>query len=328
MESKALKTIRRLTVCTALTSAIAVPMMSQAAEKATIYQAFQSILYLPLYVAMDKGLFEKQGLEVKKVTANGGAQGVAAVIGGNADFSLQDPMTAVLAKIKGGTTKTVAMVVSGVPVWVAVPGNSPVKSLKDMNGQTIATAIPPSTSTYLFQNTLKENGQTSSVKLNTVSVGTELSPVTAGRAAGAVLYQPQLEQAVANGYRIVHDYAKQFNGVYAFSTINTADATIKNKPELVHKFVSGIAAAEKLMKSNPEIAREVARKEFPTLDPKVVDSAVDRMLSQNIYPANPSVSEEAFNNALNLQISIGNIKQGQVSYATEVDNTFAANVSK
>eukprot|EP01036_Dinobryon_divergens_P017500 gene17500-23771_t len=36
-------------------------------------------------------------------TSRGGAQGVAAVIGGHADFSLQDPMTAVLANLKGAS---------------------------------------------------------------------------------------------------------------------------------------------------------------------------------------------------------------------------------
>ena len=35
---------------------------SAAALKATVSQAFQSMLYLPLYVALDEGLFEKAGI--------------------------------------------------------------------------------------------------------------------------------------------------------------------------------------------------------------------------------------------------------------------------
>ena len=81
-----------------------------APEKVVVYQAFQSIQYLPLYVAIDKGLFAQNGLDVQKVTAGSGAQGVAAVIGGHADFSLQDPMTAVLANLKGATLVNVANV--------------------------------------------------------------------------------------------------------------------------------------------------------------------------------------------------------------------------
>jgi NitT/TauT family transport system substrate-binding protein len=298
-----------------------------AAEKAVIYQAFQSIQYLPLYVAMSEGLFTKHGLEVQKVTAGGGAQGVAAVIGGHADFSLQDPMTAVLANLKGASLTNVAMVVSGVPVWMVAPGDSPIKSVADLKDQTISAALPPSTSTYLLQNLLKEKGL-SAVKLNTVAIGTEISPVTAGRAAAATLYQPQVEQALASGYKIVHDFAKQYNGVYAFSTIDTLKSTVQKRPQMVQSFVNAIADAEKLMQTSPQIAYKVAVAEFPSLEKAVVEAAVKRMLEQKIYPATPSISREAFQAGLDLQISIGNIKKGEVTYESAVDNSFAEKASK
>ncbi|WDZ94520.1 ABC transporter substrate-binding protein [Herbaspirillum sp. WKF16] len=323
-----MKSIRNTLGTALLAIGCAAAAPSMAAEKAVIYQAFQSIQYLPLYVAINEGLFTKRGLEVQKVTAGSGAQGVAAVIGGHADFSLQDPMTAVLANLKGASLINVAMVVAGVPVWTVAPGNSPVKSITDLKDQTISTAIPPTTSTYLLQSLLKQKGLDASVKLNTVAIGTEISPVTAGRAAAATLYQPQVEQALANGYKIVHDFAKQYDGVYAFSTIDTLKSTIEKKPQMVQSFVSGIADAEKLMQASPEVAYKVAIAEFPQLEQSVVRAAVKRMLDQKIYPATPSISKEAFQAGLDLQISIGNIKAGQVSYDSAVDNSFAEKAGK
>lgn len=322
MESRTMKYFRTLLGSTLIAASCAAAPTAFGAEKAVIYQAFQSIQYLPLYVAMNEGLFTKYGLEVQKVTAGGGAQGVAAVIGGHADFSLQDPMTAVLANLKGASLVNVAMVVAGVPVWMVAPPNSPIKSVADLKDQTISAALPPSTSTYLLQNLLKEKGL-SGVKLNTVSIGTEISPVTAGRAAAATLYQPQVEQALANGYKIVHDFAKQYDGVYAFSTIDTLKSTIQKRPQMVQSFVSAIADAEKLMQTSPQVAYRVAVAEFPTLEKNVVEAAVKRMLDQKIYPATPSISKAAFQAGLDLQISIGNIKTGEVTYDSAVDNSFA-----
>ncbi|UIN22777.1 ABC transporter substrate-binding protein [Herbaspirillum frisingense] len=322
-----MKSIRKASAAALLCIGCFGSSVAMAAEKAVIYQAFQSIQYLPLYVAMGEGLFAKRGLEVQKVTAGGGAQGVAAVIGGHADFSLQDPMTAVLANLKGASLTNVAMVVAGVPVWTVAPANSPINSLADFKDRTISTAIPPSTSTYLLQNLLKEKGL-SSVKLNTVAIGTEISPVAAGRADAATLYQPQVEQALANGYKIVHDFAKQYNGVYAFSTIDTLKSTVEKKPQLVQSFVAGIADAEKLMQSNPEVAYKVAIAEFPQLDPTVVRAAVKRLLEQKVYPATPVISREAFQAGLDLQIAIGNVKPGQVTYESAVDNSFAEKTTK
>ena len=326
MESRTMKYFRTLLGSTLIAASCAAAPTAFGAEKAVIYQAFQSIQYLPLYVAMNEGLFTKHGLEVQKVTAGGGAQGVAAVIGGHADFSLQDPMTAVLANLKGASLVNVAMVVSGVPVWMVAPPNSPIKSVADLKDQTISAALPPSTSTYLLQNLLKEKGL-SNVKLNTVSIGTEISPVTAGRAAAATLYQPQVEQALANGYKIVHDFAKQYDGVYAFSTIDTLKSTIQKRPQMVQSFVSAIADAEKLMQTSPQVAYRVAVAEFPTLEKSVVEAAVKRMLDQKIYPATPSISKPAFQAGLDLQISIGNIKAAEVTYDSAVDNSFAEKAS-
>jgi len=297
-------------------SALAAP------DKVVVYQAFQSIQYLPLYVAMDKGFFAQNGLDVQKVTAGGGAQGVAAVIGGHADFSLQDPMTAVLANLKGATLVNVANVVAGVPVWIVTPPGSALKSQADLAGKTVSTALPPTTSTYLLQRLIKQE-KLADVNLNTVQIGTELAPVTAGRAVAAALYEPQVDQGIAAGYKILYAFPKDYPGGYAFSTIDTLASTIKSKPAMVAAFVKSIAQAEALIQQSPDAAKAVAVAQFPTLDRKVVETAVGRLINQKIYAATPDISEQAFRNALDLQEYIGNIKPGSVTYDSAVDNSFA-----
>jgi len=298
-----------------------------AAEPVVVYQAFQSIQYLPLYVAIDKGIFAKNGLDVQKVTAGSGAAGVAAVIGGHADFSLQDPMTAVLANLKGASLVNVANVVAGVPVWIIAPPDSPLKQAGDLAGKSVSTALPPSTSTYLLQRLIKEQNL-QNVALNTVQIGTELAPVSAGRSQAAALYEPQVDTGLASGYKIVYAFPKAYPGDYAFSTMDTLASTIKAKPKMVAAFVKSIGEAEALILQSPDIAKAVAKTEFPSLDPKIVDNAVARLIDQKIYASTPEISEQAFKNALALQESIGNIKPGSVTYASAVDNSFAATVAR
>ncbi|WP_321870738.1 ABC transporter substrate-binding protein [Paraburkholderia tropica] len=306
---------------------LSVQVSARAAEPVTVYQAFQSIQYLPLYVAIDKGIFAKNGLDVKKVTAGSGAAGVAAVIGGHADFSLQDPMTAVLANLKGANVMAVANVVAGVPVWVIAPPDAGVHQPGDMSSKSVATALPPSTSTYLLQRLIKDQ-KIEKVSLNTVQLGTELAPVSAGRSQAAAVYEPQADTGIAQGYKVVYGFPKAYPGGYAFSTIDTAASTIKDKPQMVAAFVKSIGEAEALIHQSPDTAKAVAKTEFPSLDAKIVDAAVGRLIDQNIYAPTPEISEQAFRNALDLQESIGNIKPGSVSYASAVDNSFAAAAAK
>ena len=298
-----------------------------APEKVVVYQAFQSIQYLPLYVGINKGLFAKNGLDVQKVTAGSGAAGVAAVIGGHADFSLQDPMTAVLANLKGASLVNVAGVVAGVPVWILVPKDSTLKTPADLAGKSVATGLNPTTSTYLLQRLIKQEN-IANVSLNTVQLGTELAPVTAGRSVAATLYEPQVDQGLAAGFKILYGFPKAYPGGYAFSTMDTLASTIKNKPQMVAAFVKGVAEAEALIQKSPETAKAVAEAEFPTLSKEVVDNAVQRLIDQKIYAETPSISEAAFKNALELQQDVGNIKPGSVTYAAAVDNSFAEAAAK
>ena len=57
-------------------------------KKVVLSQAFQSMLYLPLYVAIDEGFFTQQGLDLTKETAGAPTVALSAVISGSAQFSI------------------------------------------------------------------------------------------------------------------------------------------------------------------------------------------------------------------------------------------------
>ncbi|MDB5028397.1 MAG: myristoyl transferase [Candidatus Eremiobacteraeota bacterium] len=297
----------------------------QKTEQVTVAQAFQSVQYLPLYVGIDKGFFKKHGLDVVKTTAGGGANGVASVIQGSAMFSLQDPMTAVLANLKGAKLRNVAAVVNGVPVWLIVKKDAPIKSVADLAGKTISTAIPPSTSTYLLRDILAK--QHVKATEQDVLIGTEIAPLLAGKVDAAAVYEPYVEQALAQGCRVLYEFAKAVPGGYAFSTITAADSTIQNKPQTVQAFVSALDEAIHYMHADPAGATEVAVSEFPQLSPEIVRASVKRMFQDDVYPKSAMIEPSAFANALALQVAIGNIKSEAVTYAAAIDPQFAKKVA-
>jgi NitT/TauT family transport system substrate-binding protein len=307
-------------------SAVARPAFAADMEKVVVAQAFQSLLYLPLYVGIDKGYFTKRGVDVTKVTAGSGANGIAQVLSGSATFSLQDPMTMVLANIKGASMKTVASCVDGVPAWIVVMKDSPIKTVADLKGKTIATAIPPSTSTYLLQRLLQ--GKNIAATTQTVLLGTEVAPLLAGKVDAAAVYEPYLEDAITQGARVLYEFSSSAQGGYAFSSFDALTSTIAARPKAVQAFVAGVDDAIKAIASDPAAATDVAIKEFPSLAPDIVRAGIKRMLREKVYPHSALVSPAAFDNALALQTSIGNIKPGAVSYAGMVDPTFAQKLAK
>jgi NitT/TauT family transport system substrate-binding protein len=293
---------------------------SAAALKATVSQAFQSMLYLPLYVAIDEGLFEKAGIDVTKETAGAPSVALSAVISKSAQFSIHGPEWTAVAASKGAPVNIIANVVNGAAVWIATASDFPYTDVHSLKGQTIVTGLMPTTSTSLFLKLLKENGMSKDdVTMTQVQIGSEPGPLLAGQAKVGVMYEPGLDQVVAKGMKVVLGFPQQY-GPYAFSAVSARKDV---DPAVAQAFVNGMQAAIQLMQSDPGKAVAVAKKEFPTLDPVVVETAVKRMMSDKVYPESVDITPAALKIALDTQIALGNLA-GQPDYATFVRRDFIA----
>lgn len=274
-------------------------------KKITISQAFQSMLYLPLYVGINNGAFQKQGLDVTKETAGAPSAALAAVISGSAHFSLHGPEWPAIAASKGAPVQIVANCVNGAAVWIATTPDFKFNSVKDLKGETIVTGQMPTTSTSLLLKLLKENGMDAEkdIKMMQVPLGSEIGAFVAGQAKVAIMYEPGLDQAVAKGMKVVLGFPKLY-GPYAFSTITSrTDAD----PDTIQRFVNGMDAALRSIRSDPAGAIAIAKKEFPTLDPSVVEAAVKRMIEDKVYPSSVDITPAALKVSMDTQIALGNL---------------------
>lgn len=285
-------------------SLLAAPALA-ANTKVTISQAFQSMLYLPLYVALDEGMFTKRGLDVTKETAGSPSAALSAVLSGSAQFSLHGPEWAAIAASKGAPVHAVANVVNGAAVWIATTPDFKFTGVKSLKGQTVITGQMPTTSTSLFLKLLKENGLDGQkdVSMIQVPIGSEIGPFLAGQAKIAVMYEPGLDQAVAKGMKVVLGFPKLY-GPYQFSAIV---ARLDANKDTTERFAEGIELALRYLHKNRAGALAVAKKEFPTLDPMVVEGAVNRMISENVYPPSVNITPQALKVAMDTQIALGNL---------------------
>src|ERR1700722_6172942 len=278
---------------------------SAAGTKVVISQAFQSALYLPFYVAIDEGFFEKEGLDVTKETAGAPSVALSAVLSGSAQFSIHGPEWTAIAASKGAPVDIIANVVNGAAVWIATTPDFKFDSIKDIKGQKVVTGLMPTTSTSLFIKLLKENGMDAKtdVDMIQVAIGSEPGPFVAKQADVAVMYEPGLDQAVAKGMKVVLGFPKSY-GAYAFSAV-TARKDID--PDTAQRVVNAMEMAMRFMTKNEPRTVEIAKKEFPTLDPVVVEAAVKRMLNDGVYPPSVDITPEALKVSMDTQIALGNL---------------------
>ena len=274
-------------------------------KKVTLSQAFQSMLYLPLYVAIDEGFFTQQGLALTKETAGAPTVALSAVISGSAQFSIHGPEWTAIAASKGAPVDIIANVVNGAAVWIATAPDFKFDSIKDIKGQKVVTGLMPTTSTSLFIKLLKENGMDAKtdVDMIQVAIGSEPGPFVAKQADVAVMYEPGLDQAVAKGMKVVLGFPKSY-GAYAFSVVTARNDV---DPDTAQRVVNGMEMALRFMARDEAKTVEIAKKEFPTLDPVVVEAAVKRMLADGVYPTSVDITADALKVSMDTQIALGNL---------------------
>jgi NitT/TauT family transport system substrate-binding protein len=290
-----------------------------------VTEAFHGLLYLPVYVAKHEGVFQKYNISVPVIRAAGsGPTALASVLAGEAAFSVHGPEHVGFAQERGGKAKAVSAVANSAPVWILGRKDISYAKPEDLKGKKITVGLAPGTSNTLLKRFLAENKlvDKKDVFVTEVQNGSELGPVLAGQSDFSVAYQPQIEQGISQGLKIVHTFTTAYPE-YAFSTINTSQQLIDKNPDLVNRFVRSINDALKLMHANPDVAKAVARKEFASLDVTVVNNAVQRMLDNNVYPKGVTITEAALKTAIDMQKYVGNIKT-DMKYSDIVNPSFAA----
>lgn len=287
-----------------------------------INEAFHSLLYLPVYVAKHEGLFNEQNIDVPVVrSAGSGPAALASVLSGESQFSVHGPEHVGFAQEQGGSGKAISAVANSAPVWVLAKPDLAYSTPADLEGKEIVVGLAPGTSNTLIRRFIEDAGLEGKVKVTEVQNGSELGPVLSGRGDIAVAYQPQVEQGISQGLEVIHAFTDDYPE-YAFSTINTSQELIDENPDLVSRFITAINNSLSLIHADADKAKAVARLEFGDLKGDVVDAAVQRMIDNNVYPENVTITEGAFTNAIEMQQFVGNIK-GEMYYDDIVDASFA-----
>ena len=234
-----MKSVSKLLSAIALGTALAHQPAVAADKMDTILvtEAFHSLLYLPVYVAKHEGHFKNHGLDVPVVrSAGSGPTALASVLAGESQFSVHGPEHVGFAQEKGGKAKAISAVANSAPVWVLARQEVEFSSPADLKGKKVVVGLAPGTSNTLLKRMIadaKLSPQTD-VTVTEVQNGSELGPVIAGRADIAVAYQPQVEQGLSQGLKVIYEFPKDYPE-YAFSTINTSQQLIDSNPDLVKR---------------------------------------------------------------------------------------------
>ena len=306
-----------------LTGLLPVAAAAQDLKKVRFTEAVHNLGYINLYVGQHAGIFEKHGLDLEVSAAGGDTQAFAAVLGGSADFAIGDATMVQMSREQGGPGVVVGTVVQRAHYFGVSKNLEPMSDPSEFEGLTIVTSPDPNTNFSVAKRMLESAGLTigQDAQILQVNPGTEIGAMLAGQADMAIAYQPSVSSALAQGAQVVFDFAS-YVGPFCNTGIMVLPSTIERDPEMVQALVTAFEEASRLTYADPDFAKEVAKKEFPDLDPAVVEAAIDAQLEYRIPAETVIVQRDQWDNLMDMQVYLKNV-QGTVPFEEIIDNSFA-----
>jgi NitT/TauT family transport system substrate-binding protein len=114
------------------------------------------------------GIFKKHGITLEMIYTSGSGETLQPLIAGSVEFGLAvGTLGALAAYSKGAPVRIIGAEATGAADYWYVKASSPIKSLKDLNGRTIAYSTAGSSTESVVRAFIKENGLTSAKAMST-----------------------------------------------------------------------------------------------------------------------------------------------------------------
>ncbi|WP_202319163.1 MetQ/NlpA family ABC transporter substrate-binding protein [Archaeoglobus neptunius] len=210
---------------------------------------------LPLVVARDEGIFEKYGLNVEIISFNSALERDAALMAGEVDAVVTDPLAVILLNDRGYDVRIVTICLGekpdeGVFAVLAAP-NSKINSVDDLEGKKVA--ISSNTIIEYVTDIMLSGINYTKVEIKQIPV--RMRTLLDGKVDAATLPEPLASYAVSQGAKLVIADSMMNESVTQTVIAFRGDFIDKNKDE-VKKFLDAYAEAVKTINGNKDRYRD------------------------------------------------------------------------
>lgn len=277
-------------------------------QKTTVAQYGHLLIYYPIYLANQKGFYEKNNLDVTFVSTGGDDKTFAAVSSKSAFFGVADPVFVAIAREKGLNATVVGTLIDGAPMWIISKEKINMESEDALQNKRIMTYPSPSTSYTLLSEIIKTlKPKTAGATIVQGAFGTEMAMVESNQADAIYSIEPVVSTAVENGYNVIFSAMDSF-GQMSFTGISVLDESIVNAPEIIKSFLLSVQQAIDFLNSHFDEAVELAVQEFPETKKSIIRNALKRMIDEKVIPDTLKTSEVSWSKALEIRKKSGDLQ--------------------
>jgi len=303
----------------------------QTIQKVRFSEVIRSIFYAPHYVAMEKGFFEEEGIEVDMVTAQGSDKGAAALIAGTADISLIGPETTIFIFNQQGdkVLKVFHQLTSTDGSFLMSRNKIDNFNWSQLEGKTVLGWRPGSAPQIVFNSLLLKNKVQYVEVITNIAAPALAGAFTSGQGDFIQVFEPIASTLEKEGVAFFVTSLGKEIGNFPETSYVAESAFLKDHPELVQGWVNAVSKAAQWINDNSsEDAVEVLLPYFEGASEDSIIQSVERYKEQDTWMVNPEMTQEQFATLQKVLLENDLIQEDQkVKFEDITDMSFAWKVN-
>ena len=268
--------------------------------KITLNEVAHSIFYAPQYVAMEKGYFEQEGLEVDLVTGYGADKTMAALISGDAQIGFMGGEASIYAYLEGSQDPVVNFAQGTQRAGNFLVGREKEEDFQweNLKGKKVIGGRKGGMPEMVFEYILKKHGL-DPVKDLEIEQGIDFGSTGAAFSGGQGDYTVEFEPSATtlelegNGY-VVSSCGVE-SGYVPYTSYSARESFIEENPKIIQKFTDGLQKGVDYVQCHtPEEIAEIIHPQFPENDIAAITAIVKRYQEQDTWKSSLIFEKESF----------------------------------
>ena len=296
--------------------------------KVQLNEVAHSIFYAPMYVAIEEGYFEEEGIDLTLVNGLGADKTMTAVLSGEADIGFMGSEASVYVYNEGAKDYVVnfAQLTQRAGNFLVSRENETGFKVTDLKGKTVLGGRKGGMPQMVFEYILKKYGLDPEKDLNIITnidFGMTAQAFAGGSGEYTVEFEPSATALEKEGTGYVVASLGVESGYVPYTAYSAKKSYIEENPEVIRGFVKALQKGMDYV--NSHTAREIAEKiqpQFKETDLDTITTIVTRYHEQDTWKENLIFEESSYTLLLDILESAGELEK-RPPYEDLVDNTYA-----
>lgn len=297
-------------------------------QKIRLNEVAHSIFYAPQYVAIEKGYFKEEGIDLDVTTGFGADKTTTALVSGDADIGFMGPEGTIYLYNEGCEDYAVnfAQLTQRAGNFVVSRKKTDTFQWEDLKGKEVIGGRIGGMPEMVFEYVLKKHNIDPKKDINLVQnidFANTSGAFVGGTGDYTVEFEPSATLIEEQGAGYVVASVGTESGYVPYTAYCTTKSYLKDHKEILQAFTRAVEKGQQYVKDHTaaEIA-EVIAPQFTDTDVKTIEKIVERYMEQDTYKENTYFEKDSFSLIQDILEEAGELEK-RVDYGELVTTEFS-----